>query len=172
MRKGDKAYFLVLTLTSLLFFLIIFSFTDSISKAQTDSSTEYVYVPNTKTNEVYVINATTNNIIATLPVGKIPNGVAVNRDGSKIYVTNTGDDEVPGRRFSIIYTDTYEVMPRLVGEGRGYKPLGIAISPDETLYIASSVITELAIYNVSSGLIAIPKGLYPRPSPTSLGITS
>jgi YVTN family beta-propeller protein len=147
MKKRDKAYFLVLTLISLLFFLIIFSFTNTISKAQTDSPTEYAYVPNTETNEVYVINTTTNNVIARLPVGKIPNGVAVNHDGSKVYVTNTGDDEFPGRRYSIIYTDTYEVMPKLVGEGRGYKPLGIAISPDETLYIASYVTDKVYAIN-------------------------
>jgi YVTN family beta-propeller protein len=147
MNKEDKSYSLVLASIYVLFFLIIFSSTESLSSAQSNSLAEYAYVPNIETNTVSVINTTTNTVTATLPVGTIPNGVAINQDGSKVYVTSTGNDEDPGRRFSIIYTDTYEVVPKLVGEGYGYKPLGIAITPDETLYIASSVTEKVYAIN-------------------------
>ena len=162
MKKGDKAYSRVLASTFLLFFLINFSFTESISASQSDLSVEYAYVPNKETNVVSVINITTNSVIATLTVGNIPNGIAINQDGSKVYVTNTGDDEAPGRRFSIIYTDTYEVMPKLVGEGYGYKPLGVAITPDETLYIASYLTEKVyAINQTALKTTPIPVGIKP-----------
>jgi DNA-binding beta-propeller fold protein YncE len=41
-----------------------------------------------------VIDTATNTVIATAPVGTGPQGVAVTPDGSKVYVTNTGDNTV------------------------------------------------------------------------------
>ena len=46
------------------------------------------------TTAVSAIDAATNNLIATIPVGNNPAGVAVTPDGAKIYVANFGSNTV------------------------------------------------------------------------------
>ncbi|GEM_PF-2811547 len=43
---------------------------------------------------VSVIDTATNNVITTVHVGNMPRGIAVNQDGTKVYVTNIGDNTV------------------------------------------------------------------------------
>jgi len=117
MERCGKAYSLFLISTALLSFLIIFSCTESITAAQIDLSAEYAYVPNEKSNTVSVINTTTDVVISTIPVGNNPVGVAVSSDGTKVYVTNFGNDDIHGRTVSIIDTTTEEVTPMNVVEG-------------------------------------------------------
>lgn len=167
MKKGNKTYSLVLALTFLLLFLIILSSTELLSVAQSDLSTEYAtkyateyttkyateyvaeyaYVPNEKTNDISVINTTTNIVISTLPVRNIPEGVAVNHDGTRVYVTNFGNDNDPGNSISIIYTDTDKVTNMLVGAGKGLKPFGVTITQDETLYVANYLTNNVYAIN-------------------------
>src|SRR3954469_24512261 len=45
------------------------------------------YITNALDNTVSVIATATNTVIATIPVGAGPTGVAVTSDGSKVYVT-------------------------------------------------------------------------------------
>src|SRR5260370_42277215 len=52
------------------------------------SRAQNAYVTNEAANTVSVIDTTTNAVIATIPVGLLPFGVAVTPDGSKVYVTN------------------------------------------------------------------------------------
>jgi YVTN family beta-propeller protein len=47
-----------------------------------------VYATNAAANTVVVIDAATNTVIATIPVGPHPFGVAVTPDGSQVYVAN------------------------------------------------------------------------------------
>lgn len=97
-------------------------------------SAEYAYVPNEKSNTVSVINTTTDTVISTVPVGNVPVGVAVSLDGTKVYVTNFGDDNVPGRTVSVIDTATEEVTSMNVDEG---KPSGVAVYPyEQKVYVA------------------------------------
>ncbi|WP_052721621.1 YVTN family beta-propeller repeat protein [Methanosarcina siciliae] len=160
MAKGDKEYSLFSASIAFLLLLVIFSSTELISAAQSDSYTEYAYVPNEKSNTVSLINTTTNTVISTLLVGNVPCGVAFSPDGQKVYVTNFGDDNSPGRYFSVIDTATQEVTDQLV---EGFKPSGIAVIPDGTLYVAcystnDVYAIDLATNNVSKILV----GLHPR----------
>lgn len=135
--KGGQCIFTSFNFTAVLLFLIIFSSTELVSTAQSEMSVEYAYVPNELSNTVSVINTTTNTVISTVPVGNNPCGVTINHDGTKVYVTNFGNDNARGNTFTIINTDTDEVITKLVYSGEGIKPFGVAITPDETLYIAS-----------------------------------
>ena len=162
MKKGDKEYSLILASTVLLSFLILFSSSESVSAIQSDSLPEYAYVPNEKTNDISVINTTTNKVISTIPVENNPVGVAVNRDGTRVYVTNSGNDTNRGYRFSIIYTNTHKVENKLVYAGEGVKPFGIAITPDETLYIASYVTGKVYAVNLrADNSTPINVGIHP-----------
>ncbi len=137
MKRGDKAHSLVSASTALLLFLIIFSSTEPVFAVQSDLSAEYAYVPNEKSNTISVINTTTDTVISTVPVGNVPVGVAVSLDGTKVYVTNFGNDDFPGRTVSIIDTATEEVTSMNVEEGRPGKPSGIAVYPyGQKVYVA------------------------------------
>ncbi len=49
----------------------------------------YIYVANSGDNTVSVINGASNAVVATIPVGTTPKGVAYNPTNNKVYVTNT-----------------------------------------------------------------------------------
>ena len=59
---------------------------------------------NSDSDAVSVIDTSTNNVTATVNVGSSPTGVAVNPDGTKVYVTNSDSDDV-----SVIDTSTNNV---------------------------------------------------------------
>jgi len=73
-------------------------------------------------------------VIASIPVGSSPSGVAVTPDGGKVYVTNTGTGESPGT-VSVISTATDTVIATI---GVGFGPTGIAVTPDGSkVYVAN-----------------------------------
>lgn len=89
-----------------------------------------VYVANQNSGNVSVINTATNTVIATVPVGIGPSGVAITPDGTRAYVTNQGSDSV-----SVINTTNNTVIATIpVGDA----PIALAITPDGTrVYVAN-----------------------------------
>src|SRR5204862_4011269 len=72
-------------------------------------------------NFVSVIDTATNTVVATIPVGVAPNGIAITPDGTRAYVTDDGSDTV-----SVIDTTTNTVIGTIpVGVG----PVAVAITP-------------------------------------------
>ena len=64
-------------------------------------------------------------------VGALPTGVAVNPEGTRVYVVNSGDDSV-----SVIDTDTATAAVTIAV---GRSPYGIALTPDgRTAYVANA----------------------------------
>ena len=53
-----------------------------------------IYVTNSGSDNVSVIDGKTNKVVATIPSGYLPNGVASDETYSKIYVTNSGSNKV------------------------------------------------------------------------------
>lgn len=51
----------------------------------------FAFATNFLKNEVVAISTSTNTIVATIPVGRNPNKVAVTLDSSEAFVTNQGD---------------------------------------------------------------------------------
>ncbi|MFH9355654.1 hypothetical protein [Kitasatospora sp. NPDC017646] len=70
------------------------------------------------------IDTAINNVVATIPVGTRPFGVAVTPDGRHAYVTNEGSDNL-----SVINTATNAVTTNIQVD---VAPSGIAITPDGT----------------------------------------
>ena len=71
------------------------------------------YISNALGNTVSVIDTTTQIVIATVPVGTEPYGVAVNPAGTRVYVANLLDNTV-----SVIDTTTQTVIATVsVGTG-------------------------------------------------------
>jgi YVTN family beta-propeller protein len=82
------------------------------------------YIPSADRDNVSVIDTETNTVIATIPVGTFPMGVAVSPDGSKVYVTNTAS---ASNNVSVIDTAKNRVTATIPV---GQFPLGVAVTPD------------------------------------------
>ncbi len=52
------------------------------------------YIANLDSNDVSVIDTSNDTVLATVPVGNSPFGVAVKPDGTRVYVTNDSDNTV------------------------------------------------------------------------------
>src|SRR6266852_4390768 len=70
------------------------------------------YITNQNSSTVSVIDTATDTVIATIPVGLNPFGVAVSPDGSKVYVTNLSAGTV-----SVIDTATNTVSATISNVG-------------------------------------------------------
>lgn len=81
----------------------------------------FAYVPNSDDGTVSVIDTATDTVVATVPVGQAPIGVAVHPAGTYAYVTNRGDGSL-----SVIDTRTNAVSATLSVGADG----GVAVHPD------------------------------------------
>jgi YVTN family beta-propeller protein len=81
----------------------------------------FAYVANFENNSVSVIATATNTVVATVPVGSNPVGVAITPDGTHAYVANNFSNTV-----SVIATATNTVVASVPV---GTRPLGVAITP-------------------------------------------
>ena len=79
------------------------------------------YVTNNGSNTVSVIDTATNTVVATIPVGVSPFGVAITPDGTRAYVANQDSNTV-----SVIDTATNTVIATIPV---GANPVAVAITP-------------------------------------------
>ncbi|MFC5881829.1 beta-propeller fold lactonase family protein, partial [Streptomyces virginiae] len=104
-----------------------------------------------------VINTATNTVVATVPVGDAPQGVAVSPDGTRAYVTNYGADTV-----SVINTATNTVVATVpVGDA----PQGVAVSRDGTrAYVINAGDDTVSVINTATNTVVatVPVGDAPR----------
>jgi YVTN family beta-propeller protein len=87
----------------------------------------YAYVTNYGSSTVSIIDTASNAVISTVPAGSTPYGIAVNPNGSKVYVTNFGTEGFPGHTVSVIDMTTNTVTANVLVEKRGS---GVAVNPD------------------------------------------
>ena len=91
------------------------------------------YVTNVS-GTVSVIDTTTDTVVATIPVGIFPSGVAITPDGARVYVTNIFNS------ISVIDAATNSVVVTIPS---GQFPTGIAITPDGTrAYVVNQFVTN------------------------------
>lgn len=96
---------------------------------------------------IRVIDTSTNTIIATVPVGVAPSGVAVSPDGSHVYVTSYGNDTV-----AVINAVTNTVITNVAV---GDQPWGIAVNPDNgVVYAANSASDSVSVINPFSNTVS------------------
>jgi YVTN family beta-propeller protein len=88
----------------------------------------FAYITNYGSGTLSVIDTATDAVVATVPVGAQPFGVAIHPSGQKVYVTTQGDSSV-----WVVDAPTNTVRTTVAGAG-GY---GIAASPDgQSVYAA------------------------------------
>ncbi|MEW6605820.1 MAG: beta-propeller fold lactonase family protein [bacterium] len=121
----------------------------------------YAYVANSGANTVSVIDTSTNEVIATIPVGSSPGGVAITPDGRYAYVTNTGSNTV-----SVIDTQTNSVIGSSIPVGSG--PTGVAVTPDgKYAYVVNNSSQNVSVIDTQTNAvvgdpISIPVNSYPH----------
>jgi YVTN family beta-propeller protein len=99
----------------------------------------FAYVANDASGSVSVINTASNTVIATIPVGNAPYGVAFTPDGARVYVVNENSNSV-----SVIATDSNTVIATV---SVGSDPIGVVITPDGTrAYVANQCVFNVTCY--------------------------
>ena len=89
----------------------------------------FAYINNVNDNTVSVINTSLNKVVATIPVGTSPFGIAVSPDGNLVYIVNYGSSNI-----SVVSTSTNKVISTMPTNGI---PGGICISSDgKTIYLS------------------------------------
>jgi YVTN family beta-propeller protein len=116
-----------------------------------------LFVANSGSDTVSVIDTATNTVVATIPVGDRPTGVAAAPSGSRVYVTN----EISGT-VSVINPATSAVVATVPV---GVRPIGVAVSP-----LGGEVwVTNAGSHNVSiistatnAAVATVPVGIAPH----------
>jgi YVTN family beta-propeller protein len=124
-----------------------------------------LYVTSEREGSVTVLDPETLQELKTIRTGEQPTHMLLNRDQSRLYVSNTNSDTV-----SVIDTNQDAVISTLVvrpAEQRGLpgaNPLGLSLSPDETqLFVALSDLNAVGVVDLRRQTLVglIPTGWYP-----------
>jgi YVTN family beta-propeller protein len=125
-----------------------------------------VYVADSEANTVVVIATATDTVIARIPVGQFPFGVAVTPNGCKVYVANDNDATVSviaTATDTVIATATDTVIGSPIPVGRG--PAGVAVAPNgRKVYVTNAVDNTVSVIDTETDTVVgspIPVGNLP-----------
>jgi len=109
-------------------------------------ATTFGYVINVNDNTVSVIDTVSNTVVATIPVGGFPDGVATTPDGTHAYVTNAFDSTV-----SVIDTASNTVVATIPVR---QEPNGVAVTSDGThAYVTNKLDDSVSVIDTSSNTV-------------------
>jgi YVTN family beta-propeller protein len=108
-----------------------------------------VYVSNQRSTSVSVIDGATNKVIANIPAGQIPQGLAVNPAGTRLYVSTHGTAQVG--LVTVIDTVNYKIVTNIKV---GTNPTGLAVNPAGTrLFVLNSGDNTLSVIDTSNNTV-------------------
>ena len=115
------------------------------------------YVTNTDSNCVAVIDRHADKVVAMIAVRQSPMGIAASADGSRIYVANSGSNNI-----SVIDTYTRGLITTI--SNFNYSPAELALSKDgQTLYATNPDSDNISVIDTGSNMLTafIPVGRRP-----------
>jgi YVTN family beta-propeller protein len=117
----------------------------------TESLAQNAYITNLDSKSVSVVNTRTNEVIATVPVGVGPWGVAVSPDGRRVYVANNSSASL-----SVINTASNTVIATV---NLPYA-LEVAVNADGSRVYVTNLFGELAVIDAATNKLTsmIPAG--------------
>lgn len=132
---------------------------DTAFEVQAESSLAPVnaYVANQNNSTVSVIDTVSNTITATIPVGSVPDSLALTPDGAFLYVSNGGSSTV-----SVVDTSTNTVVATVPV---GNTPFSIAMTPSGAFaYVANLRGNSVSVIDTSTNTVmaTIPVGRTPE----------
>jgi YVTN family beta-propeller protein len=93
------------------------------------------FISNADDHSISVVDVASRTLLATVPVGDTPWGVAVDPAGTRAYVSNRGTDDNPLNTVSVVGAVSRSVSATVEV---GVRPLGVAVHPDGTrAYVAN-----------------------------------
>ncbi len=93
-----------------------------------------------------MIDAASNTVVATVPVGSLPQGVAVTPDGTHAYVANEFSNTV-----SVIDTTSNTVVATVTV---GNRPLGVAVTPDgKHAYVTNEGSNNVSVIDTATNIV-------------------
>jgi gliding motility-associated-like protein len=108
---------------------------------------QYAYIPNRNSATTSVINISSNTVIATLPMGIQPQGVAVSEVRGRAYIANNGSNSI-----TVINTCDQSIVATI--NGLVGIPAGIAVSPDgQRLYVPNFATNLLQVIDLNTNAI-------------------
>ena len=120
--------------------------TATITATPVTAGVGYAYVANSANNTVSVIDLSVNAVVASIPVGASPWGVASAPDGSRVYVSHTS---YLGS-VSVINTANNQVIATLAVPGPSY---GLCVSPDGSRLYVSNHNSTIHVFNTVSNTL-------------------
>ena len=103
-----------------------------------------IYVVCEASDEVRVVDAALGKVVGSIPVGRVPRGIAPSPDGRTLYVTNSWSDNV-----SVVDAAQMKVVQTLP---TGFEPTGIIVDrTGVTLYVANRLSSDVSVIDVKSG---------------------
>lgn len=106
----------------------------------------FAYIANAFSNTVSVLDTATNVIVATVPVGIAPRGVAVTPTGDFVYITNANSETV-----SVIATNTNTVVATI---RVGATPWGVAVTPEGAfVYVTNALSHTTAVIATATNTV-------------------
>lgn len=117
----------------------------------------YAYVTNSQDDNISVIDTATDNVITSIPVGRIPWGVAINPTGTRVYITIMGEDNV-----TVIDGTTNTAIGNIPV---GSTPWAVAINPTGTrVYVGNYGSNSVSVIDTSTDTVVdnIPVGTNPQ----------
>src|SRR5580692_1549530 len=102
-----------------------------------------LYVVCQDSDEVRVLDAESGRVVASIPVGHVPRGIAMSQDGARLFVTNAWSDSV-----SVIDTATRQVIQTLP---TGFEPSGVVVDhAGSTLYVANRLSSDVSLIDLAT----------------------
>jgi YVTN family beta-propeller protein len=116
-----------------------------------------VYVTNSTSNTVAVVDIHKGKVIATIPVGKEPFGLAFSPDAGRVYVANTQSGQV-----SVVDTSSHRLLRNIRLDTQ--LPVWVAVSPDGSyVYVTNEHSNDIAVIAAASNaaVARVPAGRGP-----------
>ena len=111
---------------------------------QFSSNGRLIYAVCEGSDEVRVVDTATRKVVASIPVGRVPRGIASSPDGRTLYVTNSWSDNV-----SVIDAAQMRVVETLPA---GFEPTGVVVdSSGTTLYVANRLSSDISVIDLKTG---------------------
>ncbi len=122
------------------------------------SAAPFAYITNQDDDNVSVIDVATDTVIATIPVGIGPYGVAVTPDGTQVYVENSGnhfDAWGTGTSSVSVINTASNTVTATVTVGNSTYGGSVAVTPDSTkAYVANSSDGTVSVILTATNTIA------------------
>ena len=119
------------------------------------------FVATREEDTLSMVDPRTHTIVATVPVGTLPAGVALTPDGGFAYVTSGGMVAIPTNTVSVINTATNTVLDTITV---GLNPWGLAVTPDgQSVYVVNRGDGTVSVIDTATNTVVatIPVGVMP-----------